>query len=67
MTAIMNGLAADGKPPSLYTLSNASGMEVTVMDVGATWLSCKLPIDDEKREVLLGVETMETLRVKRSS
>lgn len=59
MTAIMSGLAADGKPPSLYTLSNASGMEVTVMDVGATWLSCKLPIDDEKREVLLGVETME--------
>ncbi|GMQ49548.1 galactose-1-epimerase [Vibrio sp. 10N] len=59
MTAIMNGLAADGKPPSLYTLSNASGMEVTVMDVGATWLSCKLPIDDEKREVLLGVDTME--------
>lgn len=59
MTAIMSGLAADGKPPSLYTLSNTSGMEVTVMDIGATWLSCKLPVGDEKREVLLGVETME--------
>lgn len=59
MTAIMSGISTDGAAPELYTLSNASGMEVTVMDIGATWLSCKLPIGDEKREVLLGVETME--------
>jgi aldose 1-epimerase len=33
-------------------------MQVTFMDIGATWLSCILPLPGEEREVLLGVSTM---------
>ncbi|MGB2147921.1 MAG: galactose-1-epimerase, partial [Vibrio toranzoniae] len=51
--------AYDGQPAQLVTLSNAHGMEVTFMDIGATWLSCILPVKGNKREVLLGVNSME--------
>ncbi|MFP1834544.1 galactose-1-epimerase [Lonsdalea quercina] len=48
-------LAPDGQPFQLNLLRNASGMCVTVMDWGATWTSCLLPLSpDETREVLLG-------------
>ncbi len=50
--------AFDGLPAKLVTLQNQSGMSVTFMDIGATWLSCLLPVADEQREVLLGVSTM---------
>ncbi|WP_375752992.1 galactose-1-epimerase [Vibrio sp. HN007] len=48
----------DGRPAILVTLKNTSGMSVTFMDIGATWLSCKVPVAGEEREVLLGVSTM---------
>ncbi|MDG3087344.1 galactose-1-epimerase [Vibrio hannami] len=50
--------AFDGRPAILVTLKNASGMSVTFMDIGATWLSCKVPVAGDEREVLLGVSTM---------
>ncbi|RJX69431.1 galactose-1-epimerase [Vibrio sinensis] len=51
--------AFDGKPAKLVELTNQSGMRLVVMDIGATWLSCVLPLaSGEKREVLLGNVTM---------
>ncbi|MCW8327720.1 galactose-1-epimerase [Photobacterium sp. SDRW27] len=50
--------ASDGKPAQLITLINPNGMTVTLMDIGATWLSCLVPVGRELREVLLGVSTM---------
>lgn len=52
--------AFDGQPAQLVALSNRAGMSVTFMDIGATWLSCQLPLaSGERREVLLGVRTMQ--------
>lgn len=46
--------APDGAPYQLITLQNENGMRVQFMDWGATWLSCKVPVNDTLREVLLG-------------
>ncbi|EJS89287.1 galactose-1-epimerase, partial [Pasteurella multocida subsp. multocida str. Anand1_cattle] len=46
----------DGQPFQLVTLSNAKGMSIQVMDWGATWLSCKVPVQNQLREVLLGCQ-----------
>ncbi|HDR1843598.1 TPA: galactose-1-epimerase [Pasteurella multocida] len=50
------GVAPDGQPFQLVTLSNAKGMSIQVMDWGATWLSCKVPVQNQLREVLLGCQ-----------
>ncbi|WP_354623469.1 galactose-1-epimerase [Psychromonas sp. MME2] len=55
-------VAFDGLPAKLVTLQNKNGMSVTFMDIGATWLSCTLPIDNERREVLLGLATMSDFK-----
>lgn len=48
-------LAPDGKPFIIITLSNSVGMQIQLMDWGATWLSCQFPLaDGAKRELLLG-------------
>ncbi len=51
--------AYDGKPAQLVELTNSHGMRIVLMDIGATWLSCVVPVADEMREVLLGLNTME--------
>ena len=51
-------VAFDGHPAKLVKLQNKNGMSVAFMDIGATWLSCMLPVESECREVLLGVATM---------
>lgn len=43
----------DGQSANLIHLTNANGMTASFMDIGATWLSCTLPINGEHREVLL--------------
>lgn len=43
----------DGQTANLIHLTNVNGMTVSLMDIGATWLSCTLPVDAENREVLL--------------
>jgi aldose 1-epimerase len=41
--------------PTVLTLRHAQGLELTLMDQGATWLGCKVPMPDgTAREVLLG-------------
>jgi aldose 1-epimerase len=48
----------DGQPANVYTLRNRLGTQIKVMDIGATWLSCQLNVDQQSREVLLGVDTI---------
>ena len=38
----------------LFTLTNIRGSKVTVMDIGATWISCQIAMERGLREVLLG-------------
>lgn len=48
-------LAPDGQPFNVITLRNTNGMVVTVMDWGATILSCLVPMKDGSvRETMLG-------------
>ncbi|ENG7518348.1 galactose-1-epimerase [Vibrio harveyi] len=60
LTITMTQQAAfDGEPAKVVELKNNTGMSVSFMDIGATWLSCRLPLaNGELREVLLGVGTM---------
>ncbi|MDA1378813.1 hypothetical protein PCI56_01705 [Plesiomonas shigelloides subsp. oncorhynchi] len=51
--------APDGRPATVITLRNSNGMQVVVMDIGATWLSCRVPLAGSgTRELLLGQSTM---------
>lgn len=53
-------LAPDGQPYRISTLRNGAGMVVTMMDWGATLLSCRVPMKDHTvRETLLGCATPE--------
>lgn len=53
-------LAPDGQPYRIVTLRNSAGMVVTMMDWGATLLSCRVPMKDGTvRETLLGCATPE--------
>jgi len=56
--------ALDGKPAQVFILSNKSGMQIALMDIGATWLSCELPLDNGLRDVLLGSNTMADHKVQ---
>ncbi|PJG84499.1 galactose-1-epimerase [Conservatibacter flavescens] len=40
--------------PQIIRLTNSHGMVIELMDWGATWLSCQVPVNGELREVLLG-------------
>lgn len=50
------GKAPDGLPYQVFTLTNQNGMQIQVTDWGATWLSCKVPVAQALREVLLGCQ-----------
>lgn len=53
-----SGLAPDGQPFNCLVLGDEDGLQVALMDWGATWLSCQLPLKSgAKREVLLGCPT----------
>lgn len=56
------GTAPDGEPFRIFTLINSHGMEVQIMDWGATWISCKVPVQDQLREVLLGCQPEDYLK-----
>ncbi|MCE0493654.1 galactose-1-epimerase [Vibrio salinus] len=49
----------DDKPAQLVHLRNDKGMTVTLMDIGATWLSCSVPVKSGQREVLLRAGNMK--------
>ena len=54
------GKTQDGQPVTLYTLSHASGMCVSVIDLGATLVSLKVPDRDGKlADIVLGSETFD--------
>ncbi|MBD1557205.1 galactose-1-epimerase [Vibrio sp. S9_S30] len=55
----MKGVARDGKPAKVITLRNQLGMTVSLMDIGATWLTCRLPLASGLRDVVLGVNNMD--------
>ncbi|MEO8411966.1 MAG: galactose-1-epimerase [Propionivibrio sp.] len=44
----------DGQPPRLIDLAHPGGVRLTLMDWGGTWLSCRVTMAGEEREVLLG-------------
>ena len=49
-------LASDTR---LFTLENTAGLRIQVMDHGATWVSCSVPLaDGSRREVLLGCASL---------
>ncbi|CED57004.1 aldose 1-epimerase [Aliivibrio wodanis] len=51
-------VASDGRLAQLFELKNENGMRAVFMDIGATWLSCKVPVKGQLREVLLGQSSM---------
>lgn len=51
-------LCPDGQPPKLIELEHPDGVRLTMMDWGGTWLSCRVPVDGEEREVLLGCQKL---------
>ncbi len=57
--SIQSTPAKDGQPAKVFTLTNRFGMSISLMDIGATWISCIVPVDDKPREVLLGMNKIE--------
>lgn len=57
--SLKHGIAPDGKPAKVLTLKNNNGMSITIMDLGATWVSCQLQVDECMREVLLGMMKLD--------
>src|SRR6202162_829745 len=53
------GKTKDGREAHLYTLSNKSGMQVVISDLGATVVSIKVPDRNGKiGDVVLGYDTL---------
>lgn len=50
--------AWDGLPAEIVTLKNRLGMSISIMDIGATWLTCIVPVNGVRRDVLLGSPDM---------
>ena len=54
------GMTPDGKEVFCYTLTNKNGMELTVMEYGATITSLKIPtVNHQKIDVVLGFDRLE--------
>lgn len=58
--------ASDGRLAQLFELKNENGMRAVFMDIGATWLSCKVPVKGKLREVLLGQSSMADFLIQQS-
>lgn len=56
------GCAPDGHAFQIYQLSNNRGMSIQIMDWGASWISCRVPVGGELREVLLGCKPRDYLQ-----
>ncbi|MDP8169684.1 galactose-1-epimerase [Pasteurella skyensis] len=61
LTETTSGIAPDNIPFQLFTLTNGNGMSIQVMDWGATWVSCKVPVNNQSKEVLLGCQPQDYL------
>ncbi|MCT8343846.1 MULTISPECIES: hypothetical protein [Photorhabdus] len=42
--SMTQNVAWDGKKTNLVCLSNVSGFSMVLMDIGASWLSCRVPL-----------------------
>ena len=51
-------ICPDGQALNLIQLSHASGLKLDLIDWGATWVSCRVPVAGVEREVLLGHATL---------
>lgn len=60
--AMTTSPAFDGNPAKVIVLRNNNGMRAAFMDVGATWLSCVLPLVNGERDVLLGSPSMTAFK-----
>lgn len=59
----MNPSPALSLDTAVFTLSNAAGLSIQVMDHGATWVSCTVPLPGAApREVLLGCARLDDYR-----
>lgn len=56
----------DGNPPNLISIGSESGIRLALMDWGATWLSCRVPVAGATREVLLGCSRIEDYFVQKA-
>jgi aldose 1-epimerase len=53
--ALMRVPPTDARAPQVFTIGSAGDLTIQVMDVGATWASCRVAMPDgTRREVLLG-------------
>ncbi len=43
--------------PSVFELQAADGLRIAVTNAGAAWMSCRVPVQGDPREVLLGFRT----------
>ncbi|MBR0573997.1 MULTISPECIES: galactose-1-epimerase [Pasteurellaceae] len=59
LTETVTGIAPDNQPFHLFILTNGNGMSIQVMDWGATWVSCKVPVNHQLKEVLLGCKIQD--------
>ncbi|WP_263771034.1 galactose-1-epimerase [Propionivibrio soli] len=59
-------LCPDGRPARLIELTHSDGVRLTTMDWGATWLSCRVAVGTEEREVLLGCSPLEDFFVQKA-
>ncbi len=41
----------------VFTLKSADGLSIAVTNAGAAWMSCRVPVNGNEREVLLGYQT----------
>ncbi len=57
---------SDGRLAQLFELKNQHGMRAVFMDIGATWLSCKVPVKGQLREVLLGQSSIRDFLTQQS-
>jgi len=53
------GSSYDSNAANIVHLVNCNGMTASFMDIGATWLSCSVPVKGEQREVLLRSKNMK--------
>lgn len=53
------GLMPDGKEVLCYSLTNKNGYEFSVINYGATITSLKIPVADNKTDIVLGFDTLE--------
>ena len=42
-------------PAQVVILTNRFGMSISIMDIGATWLSCIVPVNGYRRDVLFRI------------